>query len=192
MKKTNIYLSFRACRGISLILLLGLMLLSTTSCNNDDDNGSNDPIDQLPPLTQTGENTFGALLDGEPFIPGGGINPLDCQYQLISGERYFQLQGNREDENFNLISLSLSTIAKEIEEGETYQLIEEAFGNANGRYGFNGDFYFTSEEHTGELTITHLDLNNQTVSGTFFFDIIDQNGDLRQIREGRFDVQFTQ
>ena len=35
-------------------------------------------------------------------------------------------------------------------------------------------------------------LSKQVVSGTFFFDIIDQNGDLRQIRDGRFDMQFTQ
>ena len=91
-----------------LLSLFVLSLLSTTSCNNDDDNNPTDPIGQLPPATQTGENTFGALLDGEPFIPGGGINPLDCVYQLIDGERFFNLQGNREDENFNLIRLSLS------------------------------------------------------------------------------------
>lgn len=172
-------------------LLLVVSLLGLGSCNDDDDTPTN-PVDQLPPATQTGANTFGCLLDGEPFIPRGGINPLDCQYQLINGERYFQLQGNREDENFNLISLSLSAIAREIEEGETYQLIEEAQGNVNAKYGFNGDFYFTSEEYSGELKITHLDMTNQTVSGTFFFDIIDQNGALCQIREGRFDMQFTQ
>jgi flagellar basal body rod protein FlgG len=48
------------------------------------------------------------------------------------------------------------------------------------------------EENTGELKITYLDLTNQTISGTFFFDIIVQNGKLREIREGRFDMQFTQ
>jgi hypothetical protein len=175
----------------TFLLLVTLSLLSTTSCNNDDDQPQN-PIDLLPPATQTGANTFGALLDGEPFIPRGGTNPLDCQYQLINGEYYFQLQGNREDKNFNLISLSLSTIQKEIEQGQTYLLTEEAEGNVSGRYGFNGDFFFTSQQYSGELTITHLDMTNQTVSGSFFFDIIDQNGDLRQIREGRFDMQFTQ
>jgi flagellar basal body rod protein FlgG len=48
------------------------------------------------------------------------------------------------------------------------------------------------EENTGELKITHLDLTDQTISGTFFFDIVDRNGDLREIREGRFDMEFTQ
>lgn len=62
----------------------------------------------------------------------------------------------------------------------------------NAKYGFNGDFYFTNSQQTGELTITHLDLNSQTISGTFFFDVIDQDGNLREIREGRFDMRFTQ
>lgn len=177
---------------ILLILFSTMAGLGSLSCNNDDDNNPQNPINQLPPETQTGANTFGALLDGEVFLPGQSNNPLDCQYQLISGERYFQLQARNRNENFNLISLSLSSIAKEIEAGETYQLIEEAEGNVNGRYGFSGTFSFTNSSQTGQMTITHLDLENQTVSGTFWFDIIDQNGDLRQIREGRFDMQFTQ
>lgn len=61
-----------------------------------------------------------------------------------------------------------------------------------GGYFFNTGFVYTNDMQTGELTITHLDLENQTVSGTFWFDVIDQNGDLKQIREGRFDMQFTQ
>tara|TARA_R110002096_G_scaffold435916_1_gene664190 strand:- start:3650 stop:4189 length:540 start_codon:yes stop_codon:yes gene_type:complete len=175
-----------------ILLLFLLPVLSATSCNNDDDNNAQNPIDQLPQATQIGANTFGALLDGEPFIPSGGTNPLDCQYQLINGERYFQLQGNNRDENFNVIAISLSTIAKDIAQGETYNLIEEATGNASGAYSFNGDLFFTSEQNSGQLIITHLDLNEQIVSGTFWFDVIDQNGDLRQIRDGRFDMQFTQ
>lgn len=173
-----------------IILLFAVLI--TLSCCNKDDNQSSNPVDQLPPITHTGENTFGCLLDGEAFIPKGGINPLDCVYQLIDGERFFNVKGSRRDENFNLVSLSLSTNSRELKAGETYQLLEEITGNVNAKYGFNGDFYFTSEEYSGELTITHLDLLEQTVSGFFFFDIIDQDGNLREIREGRFDMQFTQ
>ena len=93
MKKTILYLCL-------------LCLTIVTSCNTDDDQPQN-PIDLLPQPTQTGENTFGALLDGEPFIPVGGTNPLDCVYQLIDGERFFNLQGNKRNENSNLIRLSL-------------------------------------------------------------------------------------
>ncbi len=175
-----------------ILFTLTVLLLSTSSCNNDDDNNSQNPIDQLPPATQTGENTFGCLLDGEAFIPSGGINPLDCVYQFIDGAYYFGLQGNKEDENFNRITLSLSTNAREIIEGETYQLIENEVGNAYAIYSFATNTTTTSQINSGTLTITKLDLDNQIVSGIFSFDIIDFQGNLRQIREGRFDMQYTQ
>lgn len=177
MKKTILYLCL-------------LCLTIVTSCNNDDDQPQ-DPISQLPPATQTGERTFGALLDGEPFIPRGGINPLDCVYQLIDGEHFFNVQGNKQDEDFNLIALTLSTNALEIEEGNTYELVDNNPNNAFGGYFFGNGFVYTDSNYIGELSITHLDLNAYTVSGTFWFDIIDQNGNLRQIREGRFDMPFT-
>jgi hypothetical protein len=167
-------------------------LLLFCCCNNNDDDGSTDPIDQLPPATQIGANTFGCLLDGEPFIPGGGTNPLDCVYQLVDGEYFFALQGNKRDGDFNLIAITLSTNAMEIEEGSTYILMDNIPNSAFGGYFFNTDFIYTDNNHIGEMTITKLDVINQIVSGTFFFDIIDQNGELRQIREGRFDMQFTQ
>jgi hypothetical protein len=42
------------------------------------------------------------------------------------------------------------------------------------------------------MTITRLDLNAQIISGTFFYDVIDGNGQLREIRDGRFYMRFTQ
>ena len=86
-------------------LLILILILSMSCCKKDDDNLT--PLDQLPPATQTGENTFGCLLDGEAFIPSGGTNPLDCVYQFVNGEYYFGLQGNKRDEDNNMITLSL-------------------------------------------------------------------------------------
>ncbi|QTE24293.1 hypothetical protein [Polaribacter cellanae] len=42
---------------------LFLFALTLSNCEN------NDPEDQLPPITQTGANTFGAIVDGRVFIP---------------------------------------------------------------------------------------------------------------------------
>ena len=68
------------------ILNLILLCIFLTSCSsNDDSSGGNNPVNQLPEATQIGENTFGCLLDGEAFIPGGGTNSLDCVYQLVNG-----------------------------------------------------------------------------------------------------------
>ena len=46
-------------------LLLVFPLWGLGGCKNDDDTPAN-PIDQLPLATQTGENTFGYLENGEP------------------------------------------------------------------------------------------------------------------------------
>ena len=90
----------------AICILASIFLFLLISCDNDNDNGCSG-VDCLPEATQTGANTFGALLDGEPFIPGGVSNPLDSQYQLINGERFFSLKGSTEDDMFNRISLSL-------------------------------------------------------------------------------------
>ena len=178
-------------KKIIYTLLLIFPLWGLGGCN-DDDNTPKEPVDALPQPTQVGANTFGCLLDGEPFIPSGGNNSLDCVYQLINGERFFNLEAAIRDENFNEIALSLSTNAKALEE-DTYVLVSElTVGGVSGKYIYNGDIFDTDDQHSGQLIITHLDINEQIVSGRFFFDIIDQNGKLKEVTEGRFDIQFTQ
>ena len=43
----------------------------------------------------------------------------------------------------------------------------------------------------GEVNITKLDLVNKIISGTFWFDVKDNLGVVHQIREGRFDMEYT-
>jgi hypothetical protein len=159
-----------------LIILFPLWGLGGLSFSNDDDAGC-ESVDCLQSATQTGENTFGCLLDGEAFIPDSGINPLDCVYQFVNEGYYFALKGNKRDENNNSNLIALLTDDLQISEGGTYALA--------------GIFSYTSSMNSREMTINKLYSENQTVSGTFWFDVIDQNGDLRQIREGRFDMQYT-
>ena len=56
---------------------------------------------------------------------------------------------------------------------------------------FTGSDYFTNSIQKGELTITYLDKNNQIISGTFWFDAINNDGDIVEIREGRFDMPYS-
>jgi len=174
--------------------IISLLIITTflACCNKDDNPIPTNPVDQLPPATQTGANTFGCLLDGQVFKPGLTNNSLDCVYQNINSEYYFSLQGNRRDSNNNLIRLGCSTQNLQIIEGQTYQLKERIDGNANGKYFFNLDFIYTTSTEVGELKITKLDFTNNIVSGTFWFDVKDNKGVIHQIRNGRFDMQFTQ
>lgn len=105
------------------IFLLLVAIISLNGCDKDDDKPIAE-IDKLPPATQTGANTFGCLLDGQVFLPGRGINPLDCVYQYVDGGYYFSLQANKEI-NSNLTLLGCSTQRLEIFQGQTYQLKEK-------------------------------------------------------------------
>ena len=171
----------------TIILIILSFLIS--SCDNDDK--PSNPIDQLPPATQIGANKVGCLLDGKAFLPENAPNSTNCFYQLVTGEYYFYLRAQRTINN-NLVSIVLKTEKKQIFQGGTYQLYENIDGNASGNYLFNLDISSTTLVNTGELKITKLDLVNQIVSGTFSFDIQDTNGVIHQIRQGRFDMQFTQ
>ena len=171
------------------IFSLLLITIAIISCNKKDDPIT--PINQLPTATQTGENTFGCLLDGEAFLPRYGTNPLDCVYQYVNGGYYFTLQANKRDTSNNLIVVGINTNDSEIKVGQTISLIENEKGNTYGTFFFNTIFTFTSKVNSGELTITKLDMDNHIVSGTFWYDIIDSFGEFHQIREGRFDVKFS-
>ncbi|MFP9098782.1 hypothetical protein ACLI09_07000 [Flavobacterium sp. RHBU_24] len=171
------------------LFILLTLFFALAGCNNDDDNKPADPVSQLPPATQTGENTFGCLLDGKAFLPGPGANPLDCVYQYVDGGYYFALQGSKNLQNF--IAIGINTNNLELIEGNNYNLTDNEVGNAYGLRYFNYIFNYTTTIHSGQLSITKLDYTNHIVSGTFWFDVMDENGVVHQIREGRFDMHFT-
>jgi hypothetical protein len=179
--------------------LFSIIIFTTflACCNKDDNPTPTNPVDQLPPATQTGANTFGCLLDGEVFKPGLTNNSYNCFYQLVDGEYYFAVTANNTKNNV-LKAISVGTEKLSISQGQTLTLLERAYGNANGRYFIGSNItgivenYYTSTENTGELKITKLDFTNNIVSGTFYFDVKDNQGIIHQIRDGRFDMQFTQ
>mgnify|MGYP006432747655 CR=1 FL=1 len=183
------------------ITILLMLCILTFSCSSDDDNTSaSDPVNQLPEATQVGANTAGALVDGEPVTPkGGGTTPnLTAFYQLLDGEYFFNVSLFRAGENNILLGLDLFSNPGLIEKNNTYLLNvnpnQEGFGGAYTKRILNESesFHFTDDEFTGELTITHLEEENRIVSGTFWFDAVNEEGEVVEVREGRFDVTYSQ
>lgn len=178
------------------LLLLFLTLFILTCCDKDDDKPKT-PIEQLPPTTQTGANTFGCLLDGEAFKPGSHNNSYQCFYQYVDGGYYFYLGADKISNNI-LTGISLGTEKMSISEGQILKLYErvngKAFGSLSNLDDNTGHYQIntTSITTTGELKITKLDFNKNIVSGTFWFDVKDDKDVVHQIREGRFDMTFSQ
>ena len=179
-----------------------LCIFFFTACDKDDDQGSQDPIEQLPKATQTGANTVGCLVNGEAFLPkGGGLaGNKNCFYQYVDGGYHFKM-GFSDFSGDTSYSVVVGTQNASIEEGETYLLNSQPFftNNIDGRGGGHSisgpsgfEKYTTTSEVTGEMRITKLDFENHIVSGTFWFDAVNEDGEVVEIREGRFDMNFTE
>jgi len=185
-----------------LLFLFASFLFLSSSCRK---HKNINPIDQLPPETQTGANTFGCLVNGQVFKPGGAQlsgGSLQCNYQFLGsgagGGYYFRIIGIN-DNSSNRQTVGIFTDSLEITEGASYDL-KEAFikPSAYGLYSFSTTQlptradYETTDMYTGVLTIKKLDIVNQIVSGTFWFNGINSNGDTVRVSDGRFDVRYTQ
>ena len=177
-------------------LILILFFLSACSCGrNSDDNSTQNT---LPPATQTGANTIGCLVNGEVFLPHQnnptGPSATHCHYQFVNNEWNFSL-GYFNDKQNPLRSIGIFGNGIKLHSNIIYPLGKNnGIGNASlyGYYGKNGTpSFYTDNISTGELKITKLDSINYIISGTFWFDAINSNGQKVQIRDGRFDMQYT-
>ena len=180
---------------ITHLLITALMVLNA-ACRSDDDNEPIDPADALPPATQTGEQTFGCLINGEPFFPAKfGSNRPSAFYQFVDGAFTFVLSAARKDgsgEDFKSISLGALDI-QPLTEGE-YQLKSFESGNFFGQYLLGGGLVlqsYTSEDVPGKLIVTRIDDEEFIISGTFEFTVLDNNGNEIKITDGRFDLNYT-
>lgn len=163
------------------------------------------PINQLPPETQYGANTFGCLVNGKVFKPGGiSLTPtLQCYYQDLYGTNnpgyFFGLDAIDHSNPANFPYLGIFADSVEIKDAGVIPLIRrhikgEAFGDY-GVYKTGRDpiHYLTDDtrDMKGELNIKYFDSLKQIISGTFWFNAINDNGDTVKITNGRFDVHYT-
>ena len=185
------------------LLSLSTLLFTSAKCRKDK---NNNPVDQLPPETQTGANTFGCLVNGETFLPRGASltgGSLTCNFQYLgtgsNGGFYFRLAAiNRNNNTGESKSIGIFTDSLEIINGGNYSFVIPAIkGTAYALYGYSKDSpptiddYETNNLHSGKLVIMKLDESNQIVSGTFWFDAVNTNGQKVEIRQGRFDMQYS-
>ncbi len=151
------------------------------------------PIDQLPPATQTGANTFGCLINGEAFKPSGsnlGGPILSASYILYNGKYGLSIGASRGGGgDMVVIAIFATEMPEPLAEG-TYSLISYGPGNISGAYKLGLDDVSTTEENPGTLVITKLDTGAGIISGTFEFTVTDIHGNTIEITDGRFDMDI--
>ena len=177
-----------------IILIIGILLTTLLSCSKKDD-PTLTPLEQLPPATKTGANTAGCLVNGEAFLPKGFFpsGNLTCFY---INQLNFSLSINNKENNI-IKGVSIYYSEETLEVGTTYTLNTRYQTNAKtGEYVINespfpnDDYYSTTNEIKGELVITRHDYDNAIISGTFWFDAINDIGEKIEVREGRFDMEY--
>ena len=181
----------------SLIIVSIVLILIAYSCKKA---GSN----TLPLITQTGANTFGCLINGNVFTPGGALagGNLNAIYQYeytapgaINPSGFeFVLNGTDERNSCNVTSIEFE-FDSVLMFADTYQLLAPKAGSGYGIYSnfnCNGTHFDlnTSDSVTGQLIMTRFDLTNQIASGTFWFNVLGNDGNITHITDGRFDVHF--
>ncbi|WP_136465009.1 hypothetical protein [Flagellimonas onchidii] len=178
---------------MSKCLFFTLLLALATACNNDDNSAPENPADALPSATQTGEGTFGCLIDGKPFFPSRGQHRPSAFYQFVRGAYTLGISASRQTgSGEKFISVGLSALDIEGLEETTYSLISEQSGSFSGIYLLGGGIVLdatTTGETPGVLTITHF--TDEIVSGTFAFTVLDKDGTEIKITDGRFDLKYT-
>ena len=177
----------------TLFLLLSSLFLFAC-CKSDDNMPA--PIDQLPPATQTGEVIFACLVNGEPYICKG-YDMVTAYYQWVNGGYAFIVEARKETHLMWKVDLFNRSNAP-IQQGEVYILNNYSPGYGGGGSVIGGsDNYLegttTTATYTGEMTITRFDMEEEIVSGIFWFDLENPwTGETIEIREGRFDTRFSQ
>ncbi len=171
-----------------LFLLLPLALL--LSCKKNDPA----PVDQLPLATQTGANTFGCLVNGQPWTPQGTDGTSNYSVYYDPGYAHGTLNigvyryANSEPSSKQLITIysdSLKNIG-------TYALTKNKHQEAlfKDRTTVGCEFFGGTYYRRGTLTITRLDLQAGIISGTFAFTLYRPGCDTIKVAQGRFDKKL--
>jgi len=175
-------------------ILLIAFLCFLTGCEKDDQ-PEKDPGNfqtPLPAATTTGANIFACYVDGEAYI--AKKNQITAYYQYTQDYYAFVVNGVKKTKP--IFSIVIGSSAEPLMEGNTYSLNKDEKGKQWGGIGFVYEpeipfqaNYTNGTTYKGEMTITKLDMENQIISGTFWFDVRDpKTGETRKVRDGRFDV----
>ena len=178
-------------------LLLYAALLTLTQCSKcKNDPTPADPAAQLPPATQIGANTFGCLVNGQPYTPSGynGTSNYAVLYdQGPNGANLNILTYRIAGTGSQYINLSCGpvTIARKFSLDIPVTEGTAAYVNTAGQFPCNSyEGNQAPNYRRGQLIITRLDPQAGIISGTFEFTLAKPGCDTIKVTQGRFDKKI--
>ncbi len=164
-------------------LLVACLLLTAMQCCKTDPKPTN-PIDQLPPATQTGENTFGCLVNGEAFVVTN-TSKMNAVYQ--GGILFFG--GGKIDQLEYGITIVLNDPLQATLDYSLTNLLGKG-GEYVSKKGNDICYYSFDNTFSGKVNFSNIDRTNFIISGTFEFSTATTDCDTVHITDGRFDMQY--
>ncbi len=183
-----------------------LLLTVLTGCSND--NSNSNPESQLPPITQTGENTFGVTIKGKVYIPrdptGVNVGPQGHGVIFTGSDigtwREIIVVDGASAVGFKMVIHFKDLVNQGI---GTYQLKQSDFHDNIDSAPIDHIYfkiwdseisnyaYYGSVENQGELKVTKRD--SGILSGTFkgIFARYNTPTDIIEITDGRFDFNLN-
>lgn len=163
-------------------LIISILILFTISCNRD----------KLPEPTESGNHTFGSLVDGNEWRArgGSGKNPKTFLGKRIGKDLYFihiNAYRKKDESNIKIDYDYISGVGTYKIWGDGTRLDSLMFMTYEDEE--NG-FCRTVELIPGILEITHFDTEKQVISGKFEFNAVCENKTVIKIRNGRFDLEY--
>ena len=173
-------------------ILFVSVILSLMACSKD--------VLELPPATQTGENTFGAKLDGEFWTPAGfGIVPTAPLLEARFIDDNIKINAR----NFSIspTETEFEIYLKNVTEPGIYHLNKKVsiYPNQTESYAYHVkrkirplDQWVTNANFRGFVNITKVDRINKIVAGTFEFsaESMSNPGEYITVTEGRLDIKM--
>ncbi|MGB3180789.1 MAG: DUF6252 family protein, partial [Cyclobacteriaceae bacterium] len=142
------------------------------------------PLSLLPPATQSGAESWGAIINGEAVYSTDGYY---SRMELRSGKDLTIYLGTEEDEwgsvainieDTSVIDLKTYPLTNE------YEISADYVGNNN-----TGCLYEWFDIMDGYVTITKFDpADERVIAGTFEFTSAKEGCDTLRVRNGRFDI----
>ncbi|MFI5220808.1 MAG: hypothetical protein ACHQK8_00675 [Bacteroidia bacterium] len=184
-------------KNLIWLLLIGFtFFIECDSCKKDTPvtntpNPQPTPCDTcLPPITTTGQKTFGCLVNGKVWLPkhipfgSGGPWVEYVQHELVI---HGWNDENGEDINIAVQPITDTGYYKFYNATLTMQWAN--YLNSKTMINYYADTIFT-----GYLQLLRFDPVSGYVAGTFEFDVYDKyhqhNGDTIHVRSGRFDLHL--
>ncbi|MBN4071475.1 hypothetical protein JYT72_03075 [Crocinitomix catalasitica] len=143
---------------------------------------------ELPPITETGANTFGCYLDGQVFTPKGNLATPGLESTFYSSNNGLWIAAiNKTD--FGSTIVIYVRIGDGLDSPGVYQNIYGTSSPDYIDYGLAEGNYYIDSMTTHFVEITKLDLEQNLVSGRFEFSVVNPvSNDTIRITDGRFDI----